>query len=98
MAGCDFVFEYSGTSDSGPSENIIDLSTKDTGQGPKNFFPIVLIHFEREDNLSTKDTTAEFILSPKCPLFRGSTALSTLALRTSLAHAKMVLHNNYTGL
>jgi len=36
-------------------------------------FPIVLIHFEEEDNLSTKDTTAESILSPKCLLFRGFT-------------------------
>ena len=57
--------------------NIIDLSTKDTVQGPKKLFPytVVLIHFEppKKDNLSTKDTTAELILSPKCLLFGGST-------------------------
>ena len=42
---------------------------------PKIVFPIALIDFEppKEDNLSTKDKTAEFILSPMCPLFGGST-------------------------
>ena len=53
----------------------MDLSTKDTVQGPKICFLIVLIHFKppKEDNLSTKETTAEFIVSPMCPLFGGST-------------------------
>ena len=37
--------------------------TKDTSQGPNNWFPIVL-NLQEED-LSTKDITAEFILSPK---------------------------------
>jgi len=30
------------------------------------------LNLQEEDNLSTKDTTAEFILFLKCPLFRGS--------------------------
>ena len=30
-------------------------------------------NLREEDNLSIKDKTAEFILSPKCPLFGGST-------------------------
>ena len=33
--------------------------------------PIVLVHI-KEDNLSIKDKTAEFILSPMCPLLGGS--------------------------
>ena len=74
---------YNGTSDSGPSEIGTHynrpLYTKDTGQCPKFLFPIhvVLIHFEppKEDNLSTKDTTAKFISSPKCALFGGSTVI-----------------------
>ena len=39
--------------------------------------PIVLVHLKplEEDNLSIKDKTAEFILSPMCPLFRGSTVV-----------------------
>ena len=39
-------------------------------EAPKIVFPITLIHFEppQEDNLSAKDKTAEFILSPMCPL------------------------------
>ena len=38
-------------------------------------FSTVLVHLEplKEDSLSIKDKTAEFILSPTCPLFRGST-------------------------
>ena len=48
---------------------------------PKIVLPIVLIHFEppKEDNLSTKDKTAEFILSSTCPLFRGSTVVEIKA-------------------
>jgi len=33
------------------------------------------LNLREEDNLSTKDTTAEFILSSKRPLFRGFTVL-----------------------
>ena len=71
---------YSGTSDSGPSE----IGTQYNrplykGQGPKNLLPyILLIHFEpptRGQPLYTKDTTAEFKLSPTCPLFGGSIVL-----------------------
>ena len=54
----------------------LNLSTKDTVRGSKNYMPyIVLVHLEhlKEDNLSIKDKTAEFILSPTCPLFGGST-------------------------
>ena len=42
---------------------------------PKITCPIVLVHLEplKEDNLSVKDKTAEFILFPTCPLFGGST-------------------------
>ena len=41
--------------------------------GPKHLVCLVLIHFDlqEEDNLSTKDTTVEFILSPMCPLIGG---------------------------
>ena len=45
---------------------MIDLSTKDAGQGPKNSLPyIVLEPPKRKQPLYTKDTTADFILSPK---------------------------------
>ena len=70
---------YSGTSDSGPSEIGTHynrpLYKGHRSRSQKFDFPIVLIHFEplKEDNLSTKDTAAEFILSPTCPLFGGST-------------------------
>ena len=42
---------------------MIDLSTKDTGRGPQKLVLIVPIYFEpsKEDNLSTKDKTVEFI-------------------------------------
>ena len=67
---------YSETSDNGPSE----IGTQYNrplykGHVPKIVLPIALLHFEppKEDNLSTKDKTAEFILSPTCPLFGGST-------------------------
>ena len=64
----------------------INLSIKDIAQGPKSYFPVVLIHniieSLKEDNLSInkstlarKDKTAEFILSPTCPLFGGSTVV-----------------------
>ena len=38
-------------------------------------FPIVIVHLEplKEDNLSIKDKTAEFVLSSTCLLFGGST-------------------------
>ena len=60
---------------------IIDLATKDSGQGPNN-----IVHFEppKEDNLSTNDTTAEFILSPTCPLFGGSTVYYVDVLKSHL--------------
>ena len=70
---------YSGTSDSGPSK-IGTQYNRPLYKGHRSRsqivgFPMVLIHYDppKEDNLSTKDTIAEFILSPKCPLFRGST-------------------------
>ena len=53
------------------------LFTRNIAQGPKNYFPYIFntLHdnLREEDNLSTKDKTSEFILSPTCPLFRGST-------------------------
>ena len=54
--------------------SITNLSTKDMTYSPSI---IPTIHFEppKEDNLSTKNKSAEFMLSPKCPLFRGSTVL-----------------------
>ena len=66
--------EYSGTSDSGPC--IITSLQRTQFKVPKICFPMVLIHFEpqKEDNLSTKDTTAEFILSSTSPLL-GSTVV-----------------------
>ena len=69
--------QYSKNSNSGHSEIGTQDNTKDTGQGPIIVFPIhvALIHFEppKEDNLSTKDKTTEFILIPRCPLFGGPT-------------------------
>ena len=74
-------FEYSQTSDSGPSE----IGTQYNKPLYKGRFsrsqiiglPMVLIHLNlrKEDNLSTKDKTLEFILFPKCPLFGGLTVL-----------------------
>ena len=44
--------------------------------------PIVLAHLEplKEDNLSIKDRTAEFMLSPTCPLLGDSTVFIHLLL------------------
>ena len=39
-------------------------------------FPIYSYEPPKEDNFSTKDTTAEFILYPKCPLFGGSAVIT----------------------
>ena len=67
---------YRGTSDSGLSQirtwYITNLSTKDMTYGPSI---IPTIHFEppKEDNLSTKSKSAEFMSSPECPLCGGST-------------------------
>ena len=47
---------------------MLDLSIKNTAWSPKNYH----LNLRREDNLSLKDKTAEFVLSPKCPLFGGS--------------------------
>ena len=70
---------YSETSDSGSSE-IGTQYDRPLYKGhrsslPKIVLTIALIHFEppKEDNVSTKDKTSEFILSPTCPLFGGST-------------------------
>ena len=55
---------------------MLDLSTRDTDDRcpPKKQF----LYIEKdEDNLSTRDKTAEFILAPKCPLFGGSTVSGT---------------------
>ena len=67
---------------------MINLSTKDMTYGP-SIFPV--IHFEspKEENLSTKNKSAEFMLSPKCPLFGGSSTLSTAeTLITSSPNSK----------
>ena len=51
------------------------LSIKDTAFVPK-FTSLYKLYIEKplkEDNLSRRDKTAEFILVPKCPLFGGST-------------------------
>ena len=65
--------------------SIIDLSTKDTGQGPKNSFPIVLIHFEppKEDKLSIQRTQQlnlyclQTVLYSKVPLYMYTKPVST---------------------
>ena len=69
---------YSGTFDSGPSE-IGTLYNKPLYKGhcSRSQKLHALVHLEplKEDivNLSIKDKTAGFILSPMCPLFGGST-------------------------
>ena len=42
--------------------------------------PIVLVHLvpQTEDNLSIKDKTDEFILSPTCPIFLYSTIVHSV--------------------
>ena len=76
-----YKYTYSNPSDSGPSE-IGTLYNKPLykrhclrSQKLHTLLIIVLVHLEplKEDNLSIKDKTAEFILSPTCPLFGGST-------------------------
>ena len=59
---------------------MLDLSIGDTIWGPKNYHSLYFLFTENlreEHNLSIMDKTAEFILSPKCPLFGGSTVLPT---------------------
>ena len=68
------------TSDGGPSEIGTDLSKRDTAR--VFALPIVQYIYNlleedsllKEDNLSTKDKTSEFILYPTRPLLRGSMA------------------------
>ena len=52
--------------------SIVYLSTKDKTLSPSI---IPAIHFEppKVENLSTKNKSADFMSSPKCPLFRGYT-------------------------
>ena len=61
--------------------NINDLSTRDTARGPKRLPSLFSYtdNLREEDNLSTKDKTNKFILSPTCPLFRGFTVPVTYA-------------------
>ena len=60
---------------------MLDHSIKDIAQGTKSYSPNTLrTSAGEEDNLSTKDKTAGFILSPKCPLFGGSTVLYSTSL------------------
>ena len=61
-------WEYSGTSDSGLSK-IGTLYNKPLYKG--HCLRFQKLHY----NLSIKDKTTEFILSPTCPLFGGSTVL-----------------------
>ena len=72
----------SGTSDIGPSEIGI-LYNKPLYilfEVPKITCPIVLVHLVplTEDNLSIKDKTDKFILSPTCPIFGGSTIVHSV--------------------
>ena len=58
---------------------MLDLSIKDTAQGPKNYHSLYFPYIENlrgEDNLSIKHMTTELILSPKCTLFESSTVLA----------------------
>ena len=54
--------------------SIINLSTKDMIYAPST---IPTLHFEppKKENFSTMNKSAEFMLSPKCPLFGGSSVL-----------------------
>ena len=44
-------------------------------QSTKNTFKFPFLNLWEEDNLSTKDTTTEFMLSPMHPLFVGFTVV-----------------------
>ena len=57
----------------------MNLSTKDMTYGPSI---IPTIHFEppKEENLSTKNKSAEFMSSPKSPLFGGSSVVEHLCV------------------
>ena len=57
-----------------------DLSTRDTARGSNYLLSLYLQYIYNlpvVDNLSTKDKTSEYILSPMCPLFGGSTGTYT---------------------
>ena len=71
MDGLSYVYThaYRGTSEKGHC--IINLSTKDTVRGPKNY----MSYSFRTSNRGLKDKTAEFMLSPTCLLFGGSTVV-----------------------
>ena len=65
-------------------DTIIDLSTKNTcwlSRVPKIAFHNYTFEPLKEDNLSTKNKTAEFILSLTCPLVGGSTVINDLPER-----------------
>ena len=74
----------SGTSNIGPSEIGTQYYIQRTYiilfEISKITCPIVLVHLvpRTEDNLSIKDKTDEFILSPTCPIFRGSTVVHSV--------------------
>ena len=59
-------YVYSGPSEIGTQYNTLLY------KGPKNLFPNT---FSTSERGHPQDTTSELILSPKCPLFRGSTLL-----------------------
>ena len=81
--------------------NINDLSTRDTARGPKKLPSLYFQYIDNlreEDNLSTKDKTSEFILSPTCPLFGGFTVVESRILTAqSTRPQEMVMDKSPDG-
>ena len=76
---CVCIHVYSGPSDGGLSQ-IRTQYNKPLYKGHDlQSHEIHTIHFEppKEESLSTKNKSAKFLLSPKCPLFGGTTAKCT---------------------
>ena len=56
--------------------SIVNLSTKDMAYCP-SIIPTMYFEPPKEENLSTKNKSVEFMLPPKCPLFGGFTVQYT---------------------
>ena len=72
--------------------SIVNLSTKDMAYCP-SIIPTMYFEPPKEENLSTKNKSAGFMLSPKCPLFGGFTVLYTymqcMYVHTSCPNVRM---------
>ena len=73
------------------------LSTMDKTKSPNYIPPINIMRLEslKEDNVYTGDKPLEFILVPKCPLFRDSTVYTALIFDNWYTECSKLLSLNF---